>query len=184
MTTERLTRRLVEELVQESLKKSGLVKTASSSVASKIDSETEMTPGEYDCLQVITQARTGDILKLIPDMKRDSKFVYIEDFERTEMLCTNPMMPQNVKDLCAKIHGFFLDVYNINPASVVISPISINLSTYKKVEKSSIDEFIQFHKDLCLSDIEQEKKLMRSQIAHSKKLIREKKELLKSLSKK
>ena len=170
----------IERALKETLKKYDLDNLEIS--GKRIDSKTEMTPGEYECLSVITQAHPGDILKLIPEFERDAKFVCIEAFDKTEMLCTNQMMPQYIRNLCALINGFFLDVHNINPLAVTIAPITINLSLYKKVENSSFEDFIQFHKELCAKEILEEKKRMRDCIAFSKHNIRENKKLLRFLN--
>ena len=137
-----------------------------------------MTPGEYECLRVISQAKSGDILKLIPDIKRSTSFVCIDHYEKLEVLCTNPLAPSHIKNRCAKIYGFMLGINNLNSLTVVISPISINLSFYKKVEISSVYEFVDFHKEMCQVNI----KLMKKQINHSKEVIRQQKKLLKVLS--
>ena len=170
----------VERLVKESLKEYDLKNLTIPD--KQIDSKTEMTPGEYECLRVITQAQPGDILKLVPEFNRDTKFVCIEAFDRTEMLCTNPMMSQHIRNLCALVHGFFLDVHNINPPVVTIASHTINLAYYKKVEKSSFEDFIQFHKNLCVNEIAEEKKRIRNCIALSKNNIRENKKLLRFLN--
>lgn len=169
----------IEKILQKQLAQAGFFSGVRSN---EIDNNTEMTPSEYECLRVISQAKSGDILKLIPDFKRSTSFVCIDHYEKLELLCTNPLSPSHIKSRCAKIYGFMLDINNLNSPTVVISPLSIDLSLYKKVEISSVDEFVDFHRELCQVNIEQEKKLMKEQINHSKEVIRQQRKLLKILS--
>ena len=168
----------IEEILQKQLAEAGFF---SGVCSNEIDNNTEMTPSEYECLRVISQAKSGDILKLIPDYKRSTLFVCIEHYEKLEVLSTNPLSPSHIKSRCAKIYGFILDINNLNSPTVVISPINIDLSLYKKVEISSVYEFVDFHKEMCQVNIEQEKKLMKKQISHSKEVIRQQKKMLKVL---
>lgn len=146
----------------------------------------EMTPGEYVSECVIKEAQHGDIVKLSSDNPLlITKFAYIESYEKTTYVTSNPLEPSYSKSLCVFAYGCFINIENnYLDGHIVIkntSRISIDLEKYK-VEKCTFEEFIEFYRKQCLEEIEREKKNIRETLRNSRKNIREKKALLKLLN--
>lgn len=146
----------------------------------------KMTPGEYECERIIKEAQPGDIVKLTSENSNlRTKFAYIESYEKTTYVTSNPLEPSYSKSLCVFAYGCFINIENnFVDGHLVIkntSRIPIDLDNFK-VEKCTFEEFVEFYRKQYIEDIKREKKNIRETLRNSRKNIKEKKALLKLLN--